>query len=98
MNAWGVLDGNAAFAELEKKSFDLILLDVMLPGMDGFEIMENIRNQASIIFLTARGSVQDKIRGLNLGADDYMVKPFDMMELQARVESVLRFRGRESGS
>jgi len=83
-------DGEAAFDEMEKYAFDLILLDIMLPKLDGFQVIEEIRENIPVIFLTARGAVQDRVRGLKLGADDYIVKPFDMMELQARIESVLR--------
>ena len=83
-------DGESVFVELEKQSFDLILLDIMLPKMDGFEVIQKMNEDIPVIFLTARGAVQDRIKGLNLGADDYIVKPFDMMEMQARVESVLR--------
>ena len=98
-----VFDGESVFDELEKQAsekqafekqaFDLILLDIMLPKLDGFQViqkMNEICEDTPVIFLTARGAVQDRIKGLNLGADDYIVKPFDMMELQARVESVLR--------
>lgn len=85
-----VFDGEAVFDELEKQAFDLILLDIMLPKLDGFEIIQELTEKIPVIFLTARGAVQDRIKGLKLGADDYIVKPFDMMELQARVEAVLR--------
>jgi len=85
-----VFDGEAVFDALEKEVFDLILLDIMLPKLDGFQVMQQMREHIPVIFLTARGAVQDRITGLNLGADDYIVKPFDMMEMQARVESVLR--------
>jgi len=85
-----VFDGEAAFDEMEKCAFDLILLDIMLPKLDGFQVIEELRESIPVIFLTARGAVQDRVRGLKLGADDYIVKPFDMMELQARIESVLR--------
>jgi DNA-binding response OmpR family regulator len=84
-----VFDGESVFGEIEKQVFDLILLDIMLPKQDGFQVIEELQD-IPVIFLTARGTVQDRIKGLNLGADDYIVKPFDMMELQARVESVLR--------
>ena len=83
-------DGEAAFDELEKSQFDLILLDIMLPKLDGFEVIKELQDDIPVIFLTARGSVHDRITGLKLGADDYIVKPFDMLELQARVETVLR--------
>lgn len=84
-------DGLAAADRIEQTQFDLVLLDVMLPGADGFELMEYIRpREIPVIFLTARGTVADKVRGLKLGADDYLVKPFEILELLARVESVLR--------
>ena len=85
-----VFDGEAVFDALERQAFDLILLDIMLPKMDGFEVIREMIDDIPIIFLTARGAVQDRVAGLNSGAYDYIVKPFDMMELQARVESVLR--------
>jgi len=85
-----VFDGESVFEELEKQMFDLVLLDIMLPKLDGFQVIQEMNENIPVIFLTARGAVQDRIKGLNLGADDYIVKPFDMMELQARVESVLR--------
>lgn len=84
-------DGMAAADRIERETFDLILLDVMLPGLDGFSLMEYIRpREIPVIFLTARGSVSDRVRGLRAGADDYLVKPFEIIELQARVETVLR--------
>jgi two-component system copper resistance phosphate regulon response regulator CusR len=73
--------------------YDLIILDVMLPGRDGWSIMEILRKEGSltpVLFLTARDTVQDRVRGLELGADDYLVKPFAFSELLARVRSVLR--------
>ncbi len=85
-----VYDGEAVFDTLEKQSFDLILLDIMLPKLDGFEVLRELGIDTPVIFLTARGAVEDRVKGLKLGADDYLVKPFEMMELQARVESVLR--------
>jgi DNA-binding response OmpR family regulator len=85
-----VFDGEAVFDALEEQVFDLILLDIMLPGRDGFEVLRELGVDTPVIFLTARGAVEDRVKGLKLGADDYLVKPFDMMELQARVESVLR--------
>jgi DNA-binding response OmpR family regulator len=75
---------------VEKQSFDLILLDVLLPKLDGFQVIQRINADIPVIFLTARGMVEDRVKGINLGAYDYIVKPFNMMELQARVESVLR--------
>jgi len=86
-----VYDGLAAADILERNVFDLILLDVMLPNADGFELMEYIRPLGiPVIFLTARGSVDDRVRGLRLGAEDYMLKPFEPEELLARVENILR--------
>ncbi len=87
-----VFSGDEAANLLEHDhSFDLILLDVMLPGVDGFELMEYIRPlEIPVIFITAKNSTPDKVRGLRLGADDYMVKPFEIVELLARVEAVLR--------
>ena len=85
-----VFDGNAVRGAIEASSFDLILLDIMLPGRDGFEIIQDIRGKAPVIFLTARGAIHDRVTGLRYGADDYIVKPFDMLELTARIESVLR--------
>ena len=75
------------------ESFDLIILDVMLPGGNGFDVCRDLRqsgNRTPIIMLTARGQVMDKVLGLKIGADDYVTKPFEMMELLARVEAQLR--------
>ena len=86
-----VYDGIAAADILDREKFDLVLLDVMLPGADGFELMDYIRPlQIPVIFLTAKGSVDDRVRGLRMGAEDYIVKPFEVVELLARVEVVLR--------
>ena len=84
-------DGMEAADILESKNFDLILLDIMLPGANGYELMEYIRpTGVPVIFITAKHEVRDRVKGLRLGADDYIVKPFDVIELLARVESVLR--------
>ena len=86
-----VFDGEAVFDAIEAHSFDLILLDIMLPKLDGFGVLDELKGSGiPIIFLTARSGVDDRIKGLRLGADDYIVKPFDMLELQARIEAVLR--------
>ncbi len=86
-----VQDGLSAIDLIESEKFDLILLDIMLPGADGFDIMEYIRPlQVPVIFITAKNNVRDKVKGLKLGAEDYLVKPFDVVELVARVEVVLR--------
>lgn len=84
-------NGRTAADAAEHKRYDLVLLDVMLPGIDGFELMEYFApREIPVIFITARDSVKDRIRGLKLGADDYIVKPFEIAELLARVETVLR--------
>lgn len=85
-----VFDGEAVFDALEKNAFDLILLDIMMPKMDGFQVLEALRENIPVIFLTARSAIDDRVKGLRLGADDYIIKPFDMLELQARIETVLR--------
>jgi len=86
-----VYDGIKAADILENERFDLILLDVMLPGADGFELMEYIKPlEIPVIFITAKNMVEDKVKGLRMGADDYIVKPFEIIELLARVETVLR--------
>ena len=88
-------DGIEAANLIEKESFDLILLDIMLPGIDGFELMDYIRTTGiPVIFLTAKNAVSDRVKGLRMGAEDYMVKPFDILELLARVEGVLRRHGK----
>lgn len=93
-----VYDGETAARYLEKKNYDLILLDIMLPKVDGYELMEYIRPMdIPVIFLTAKETVEDKVRGLEMGAEDYMTKPFECMELLARVKTVLRRRHRDSG-
>ncbi|MBS7009407.1 response regulator transcription factor [Anaerostipes sp.] len=84
-------DGAKAADLLEQETFDLILLDVMLPEIDGYELMDYIRPLGiPVIFLTAKSSTEDKVKGLKAGADDYLAKPFEIAELLARVESVLR--------
>ena len=83
---------DAGLEYLEKNKVDVIILDIMLPGMDGFQVLRKIRENLSIpvIMLTARGEVTDRIVGLELGADDYLPKPFEPRELLARVQSILR--------
>ena len=86
-----VYNGMKAADLLETENFDLIILDVMLPELNGFELMEYIRPMGiPVIFLTAKSSVTDRVKGLRLGADDYLTKPFEIIELLARVETVLR--------
>jgi two-component system alkaline phosphatase synthesis response regulator PhoP len=86
-------DGPAGLERLTRERWDVVLLDVMLPGANGFDICRDARQRGiatPIIMLTARGQVIDKVLGLKLGADDYLTKPFDMMELGARIEVQLR--------
>lgn len=86
-------DGVEAFEIFGKEHFDICVLDVMLPKMDGFTLAENIRkadSQVPILFLTARGLQEDKIKGLTLGADDYVTKPFSIEELKLRIDVFLR--------
>ena len=86
-----VYDGNAAVDKLDREIIDLILLDIMLPGANGFELMDYIRPLGiPVIFLTAVNSVNNRVRGLKMGAEDYIIKPFETKELVARVKAVLR--------
>src|SRR4051794_32439158 len=84
------LDGPAALAAVAERSPDLIVLDLMLPGIDGLEVMRRVRERSAVILLTAKGCESDRVTGLRLGADDYVVKPFSPAELVARVDAVLR--------
>lgn len=86
-------DGETALTRAERESFDVILLDVMLPRRGGFDVCRDLRRkgiQTPILMLTARGQMTDKVVGLKIGADDYLTKPFDMPELLARIEALLR--------
>ena len=83
-------DGPAALAAVAERSPDLIVLDLMLPGVDGLEVMRRVRDRSAVILLTAKGDESDRVIGLRLGADDYVVKPFSPAELVARVDAVLR--------
>ncbi len=93
-----VYNGLDAADLLEETCFDLVLLDIMLPGADGYEVLDYIKPTGTpVIFLTAKSQLVDKVHGLQLGADDYITKPFAPQELVARVEAVLRRTGRGSG-
>ncbi len=88
-------DGEQAADLLEKESFDLALLDIMLPGVNGYDLLEYCKSlEVPVIFLTALGGVEDRVRGLRSGAEDYLPKPFALPELLARVETVLRRCGK----
>lgn len=89
-------EGAEALKKAAEGGYDLIVLDVMLPGKSGFDVCRELRSRGSstpILFLTARGEIADKVVGLKLGGDDYLTKPFDMMELTARIEALLRRGG-----
>jgi two-component system alkaline phosphatase synthesis response regulator PhoP len=95
-----VTDGESGLMRATAEPFDLIVLDGMLPGRDGFDVCRSVRQrgvQTPILMLTARGQVVDRVVGLKLGADDYLVKPFEMAELLARLEALLRRAPRQSG-
>lgn len=84
-------DGEEAADKIAQKSYDLILLDIMLPKLNGYEVLEYAKSvDIPVIFLTAMGETQQKVKGLRLGAEDYIAKPFEIAELLARVETVLR--------
>lgn len=84
-----VFDGITAIAQLQSESYDLMILDIMLPRLDGFEVIKQ-GNKTPTIFLTAKDSLADLMKGFSAGADDYLVKPFEMLELLSRVAAVLR--------
>ena len=91
-------DGPAGLAAVRASDPDLVLLDLMLPGLDGFRVLKTLRDegrQMPVLILTARGEEADKVRGLHLGADDYVTKPFGVLELLARVRALLRRAARE---
>ena len=88
-----VFDGEEALDYLRYGEYDLVILDIMMPKVDGFEVIKKLRdkgNHTSVLMLTARDSADDKVKGLDLGADDYIVKPFDFNELMARIRAVVR--------
>ncbi|CAM3151261.1 MULTISPECIES: response regulator transcription factor [Streptobacillus] len=88
-----VFDGEEAIFNLNEASYDLAILDVMLPKLSGFEVLEKIRkknNKTPVLMLTSKNQIEDKIKGLDLGADDYLSKPFDFEELTARIRAIIR--------
>lgn len=85
-----VFDGQQALDSINSDNFDLVLLDIMMPGLSGLEVKKLIPQDIPVIFVTAKHSVSDQLIGLGLGADDYIVKPFDILVLLARVENILR--------
>ena len=88
-----VAEGNKVIETIENEQFDLVILDIMLPGMSGFDVIQRIKD-IPVIFVTAKGALEDKLKGLSLGAEDYIVKPFEILELIARVGVVLKRYGR----
>ena len=90
-----VNDGEAAADRIAERDYELAVLDIMLPKVDGYELLGYLQSTGTpVIFVTAKTALRDRVRGLNLGADDYLTKPFEPLELVARVESVLRRTGR----
>ncbi|WP_419785525.1 response regulator transcription factor [Pseudodesulfovibrio sp.] len=95
------LDGEEALDKLFESPADLVILDIMLPGVDGLEVLRALRREGDatpVLMLTAKGDIEDKIKGLDLGADDYLAKPFSFDELLARVRALLRRSGGQSES
>lgn len=92
MEVTAAYDGEEALQNIKEKKFDLVVLDVMLPKMDGLEVCQQVRefSQIPIIMVTAKGEDMDKIMGLEYGADDYITKPFNILELKARIKAILR--------
>lgn len=96
-----VTDGAEASRVLEEQAYDVVLLDIGLPKLDGFSVLSQVRardTQTPILIMTARDSLFDRVRGLDLGADDYLVKPFDLPELEARVRALIRRRHNAPGA
>lgn len=92
-----VLDGAKAAMKLEEQKYDLVLLDIMLPEINGYELLKYIKpTKTPVIFISAKETVEDRVKGIKMGADDYIVKPFDISEVLARAEMVLRRYGKGS--
>lgn len=90
-------DSNEALDAIRRQHFDLCLLDIMIPGIDGFQLIEKFKNTGiPVIYLTAKSSLTDRVKGLNLGAEDYITKPFESLELLARIDVVLRRYGKNN--
>src|ERR1051326_8044878 len=88
----GAPDGEEGLYKAQANEYDAVVLDIMLPGIDGWELLRRLRKtkKTPVLMLTARDAVPDRVRGLNTGADDYLVKPFDIMELLARIRALIR--------
>jgi len=94
-NTYQAYDSNAALEAIRQHQIDLCLMDIMIPGQDGFSLIENfISANIPVIYLTAKGSLNDRVKGLKLGAEDYITKPFETLELLARIDVVLRRYGK----
>ena len=92
-------DGREALKKLRVGNFDLCLLDIMLPGKDGFELIDDFKkSNVPVIYLSAKSSLADRVKGLNLGAEDYIIKPFETLELIARIDVVLRREGKNKNT
>ncbi len=89
-------NGNEALEYIKNDVYSLIIMDIMLPGLDGFSLIEYVNENTPVIFLTAMGNLSDRVKGLRLGADDYIVKPFETVELLARIEAILRRTNRST--
>ncbi len=88
-----VFDGEEALNFLEYENYDLVILDIMMPKLNGYEVIKKLRtkqNETPVLMLTAKDNIEDKVKGLDLGADDYLVKPFDFNELLARIRAIIR--------
>jgi len=91
-----VNDGNEALSRLQEQTYSLVIMDIMLPGLDGFQLIGHVDRNTPVIYLTAMGNLSERVKGLKLGADDYIVKPFETVELLARIDAVLRRTQRTS--
>jgi two-component system OmpR family response regulator len=94
----GAADGEEGLYKAENNDYDVVVLDVMLPGMDGWELLQRLRStkKTPVLMLTARDAIRDRVKGLDAGADDYLVKPFDLDELLARLRALIRRSARQA--